>query len=56
MCLCVLPGGRQGGTTEKGNKMCVCVSCQTEGKDKACRFLKLRLQASVAARHRLVMG
>ena len=34
----------------------MCVSCQTDGKDKACCRVKLRLQASVAARHRLVMG
>ena len=34
----------------------MCVSCQMDGKDKACRRLRLRLQALVAARHRLVMG
>ena len=34
----------------------VCVSCQVDAKDKACRLEKLRLQASAAARHRLVIG
>ena len=32
----------------------VCVSCQMDAKDKACSRLKLRLQALLAARLRLV--
>ena len=34
----------------------VCVSCQMDAKDRACRLEKLRLQALLAARHRLVIG